>query len=447
VTESGVEPLAPEPGAEPPAPEPEVEPPDPGHTPDPDPLDDDTRIWEEPPTPAHVGAVERRPPPLPAPRSARPLPKAPRRRYAGQPPRSPAGPPARRRRSWGGRILAVLVIVLAIVVLWFLFSLFQPGKGDGEGRVPVTIPNGATAREIGDLLADKGVVSSGFFFDLRARINGKRDDLKAGKYVLAEDMSYGAAFEKLSAQPEAEPTVRITIPEGRSIREAARTVGESAVQGSYVRAVRTHKGFRPQRYGAPKSVDTLEGFLFPATYELLASKASARRLVAAQLEAFEQNFAEVSLRAAKRANLTPYDVLIIASMVEREAQVAKERRLIAAVIYNRLKDGMALGIDATTRYELDEWSRPLRVSELEADTPYNTRTNTGLPPTPIGSPGLASIEAAANPADVDHLFYVVKPGTCGEHEFSSSDAEFQRDVAAYEAARAANGGKAPTKCP
>jgi uncharacterized YceG family protein len=139
-------------------------------------------------------------------------------------------------------------------------------------------------------------------------------------------------------------------------------------------------------------------------------------------------------------------VLTIASMIDREALVPKDRRLIAAVIYNRLKQGIPLGIDATIRYQLGDFSRPLKVSELQRDTPYNTRKRKGLPPTPIGNPGLASIKAAANPAHVSYLYYVVKPCGNGAHAFSSTDAQFQRDVAAYNRARAKRGGKDPSVC-
>jgi uncharacterized YceG family protein len=172
----------------------------------------------------------------------------------------------------------------------------------------------------------------------------------------------------------------------------------------------------------------------------------ARDLVNRQLAAFEQQIAGVDLSYARRKNLTVYDVVTIASMVEREAQVARERRLIAAVIYNRLREGMPLGIDATVRYATGNWSTPLSRSELASDSPYNTRTQTGLPPGPIGNPGLASIEAAARPAGVDYLYFVVKPGTCGEHAFSSTFAEFERDSARYNAAREARGGESPTDC-
>jgi UPF0755 protein len=163
--------------------------------------------------------------------------------------------------------------------------------------------------------------------------------------------------------------------------------------------------------------------------------ASASDLVQRQLDAFRQNIAKVNMRTARRRNLTRYDVLIIASMVEREAQLPRERPLIAAVMYNRLKQGMPLGIDATIRYQINNWSRPLRVSELERDTPYNTRTRRGLPPTPIGNPGLASIKAAANPAKVKYLYFVRKPGKSGEHAFSTTNSQFERDVARYQASR------------
>jgi cell division protein YceG involved in septum cleavage len=125
--------------------------------------------------------------------------------------------------------------------------------------------------------------------------------------------------------------------------------------------------------------------------------------------------------------------------------VEKERPLVAAVIYNRLSKGEPLGIDATTRYEYNEWEKAITQDQLDKDTPYNTRLNVGLPPTPIGNPGLAAIKAAANPAKVDYLFYVVKPGTCpAQHTFTNSEAEFDKLVAEYNNARADAGNESPT---
>ena len=152
------------------------------------------------------------------------------------------------------------------------------------------------------------------------------------------------------------------------------------------------------------------------------------------------------MRYARSRNLTVFDVVTIASMIEHEAAREQDRKLVAAVIYNRLHEGMPLGIDATIRFATGNYTRPLTESELAVESPYNTRTHAGLPPGPIDSPGLASIEAAAHPAKVDYLFYVAKPGTCNGLAFASTEAEFEEDAAAYDAAREAAGGNSPDTC-
>jgi UPF0755 protein len=247
------------------------------------------------------------------------------------------------------------------------------------------------------------------------------------------------------AEPEPLQTVDVTIPEGLTISQIADVAKQAKLKGSYEKAVeKARKKFPLKRYGA-EGADSLEGFMFPATYEL-EQNAAAADLVDKQLAAFEDNFAGVDMKRAEKKNLTPYDVLTIASMIEKEVQVAKERPLVAAVIYNRLAAGDTLGIDATLRYELDNYDEQLRQSELDAPTPYNTRINAGLPPTPIGNPGLASIEAAADPASSDVYYFVVKPGTCGRHVFTADSDEFEAAQADYQKALAAEGGS-PTDCP
>jgi peptidoglycan lytic transglycosylase G len=352
------------------------------------------------------------------------------------------------KRSIVGRVIVgaiVLVAVLAVAVAaWFAISLYQPFAGEGGDNVRVTIPNGLTAREIGDLLADKGVVADGFFFAMRARVDGNRDSLKAGTYTFKEDMPYEDAMAILVKGPPPIKTVKLTLPEGNTIRDYASAVDKSKkVKGKYMRAVRG-ANFNPKRYGAP-SDSPLEGFMFPATYELrLGKQATAKNLVGQQLSTFKKSIATVSMSKAKRANLTPYEVLIIASMVERETALPRERRLIAGVIYNRLRQSIPLGIDATIRYATNNWTRPIKESELNTAGPYNTRLNQGLPPTPIGNPSLESIKAAANPAKTKYVFFVVKPGGDGSHAFSTTLDEFNRDVAKYNSARDANGGNDPS---
>jgi peptidoglycan lytic transglycosylase G len=229
------------------------------------------------------------------------------------------------------------------------------------------------------------------------------------------------------------PVLRIVFPEGFTREEMAARIGE--VNRIAKRKRKIEPKLRPQQYlrlsGSAKvpagfegtEVPHLEGFLFPATYEFHPDTTS-RRLVRMQLEAFERAWKGIDLEYARSKNLSPYDVLIIASMVEKEVQVPRERALVAAVIYNRLRVGMPLGIDATIRYGLDiPPTQAILQSQLESDSPYNTREVAGLPPTPIGNPGLASIHAAAHPADVNYLYFVRKPD-CRSHFFTASEREF-----------------------
>jgi UPF0755 protein len=244
-----------------------------------------------------------------------------------------------------------------------------------------------------------------------------------------------AAPPPATVAPAPEP-LRIIFPEGFTREQMAVRIGEVNQIARNKRNVRPR--LSPPRYRAltegtarvPKGFlrrgerpPHLEGFLFPATYEF-TKRTTTRRLVNNQLAAFEKNWAKVNMKYARSRNLTPYDVLIIASMVEREVAVASERPLVAAVIYNRLKAGMTLGIDATIRYGLGvPATESLRESHLADPTPYNTRIHAGLPPTPIANPGLASLRAAARPAKVDYLFFVREPGK-KSHFFTASEREF-----------------------
>ncbi|MGX6449523.1 endolytic transglycosylase MltG, partial [Patulibacter sp. S7RM1-6] len=346
--------------------------------------------------------------------------------------------PPRRRRGRRIALLVGLVPLIALVVLAVL--ILQPFAGDGDEPVTVRIPAGSSVGDVGKALEEQGVIGNATFFSIRARLSGGGATIQAGNLKLRKNMSYAAALDALQDAPAPAPVVRVSVPEGLSRREAAAAVKDAGVSGDYVRASAHSAGFDPHRYGQPKRQTGLEGFLFPATYELPRKGATSTALVAKQVAAFRDAIGEVDTTRARRAGLNRYEVLIVASMIEREVRIPSERRLVAAVIYNRLKQGMPLGIDATTRYAERNWTRPLKVSELERDGPYNTRTRKGLPPTPIGNPGLASIRAAAKPASASYLYYVVKPCGGGRHAFSSTDAEFAKDAAAYNQAQRRAGG-------
>ncbi len=350
---------------------------------------------------------------------------------------------ARTRRLRRRIALAVLGVVLLLAAA-FAWALFQPFHGDGSGRpFAVRVPKGSSVSEIGDLLADRGAISNSTLFQIRVTLAGKRSELYPGRHQMRKDMSYSAAIDELSQAP-VKQVVNVAVPEGLSRPQIAAIARQDGLRGSYLRSTISAKGFHPNAYGAQGRARNLEGFLFPATYEM-PKDPTVDDLVQRQLDTFRQRIGGVDLSYAKKKNLTVYDLLIIASMIEDEG-VQQDYRDIAAVIYNRLHGGIALGIDATVRFAVGNYDSPLTKSELETDSPYNTRINSGLPPGPIGNPGMAAIRAAANPSRAGYLYYVTKPGSCNRLSFSSTNAQFQRDVAAYNKARAAAGGNSPTDC-
>jgi UPF0755 protein len=228
---------------------------------------------------------------------------------------------------------------------------------------------------------------------------------------------------------------RIVFPEGFTRREMAERITKVDAIAFHERHVHPHLAAKaylaatassplPGKFAGDGKRRSLEGFLFPATYDFLR-RTTSKQLVAAQLVAFRRAWKGVDLRYARSKHLTPFDVLIIASMVEKEAIAPDERPKIAAVIYNRLHRRMPLGIDATIRYALNvPGTEPLHESQLKNPTPYNTRLYPGLPPGPIANPGLASIQAAAHPARVNYLYFVRKPDKV-HHFFTASFAAFQ----------------------
>jgi UPF0755 protein len=268
-----------------------------------------------------------------------------------------------------------------------------------------------------------------------------------GTAAWAAVVGVGAVKERVSpppppvAPPPPPKPLKIIFPEGFTRREMGQRV--SAVKG--IAAEKRKKQTRisgpaylkltarsplPGRFAGDGKSRHLEGFLFPATYEFLP-KTTTKQLVDKQLAAFRRNWAKVNLGYSRSKNLTAYDVLIIASMVEKETLAPEERPLVAAVIYNRLKAGMPLGIDATIRYGLNvPGTESLRQSHLANPTPYNTRLHAGLPPTPIANPGLASMQAAAHPRRVPYLYFARKPDKV-HHFFTANEQEFLRYLAEH----------------
>src|SRR5437764_7690915 len=236
-----------------------------------------------------------------------------------------------------------------------------------------------------------------------------------------------------TAAPAADVRLKIVFPEGWSVRQMADRVSEVrqiAIRKRHVTPVLTGTSYAaaaantPRPAGFPRGTK-IEGFLFPSAY-IFGPSSTASDVIRLQLGAFTAAWSSVTVGARK-----PYDVLTVASMIERETKAPEERKLVSAVIWNRLAKGMALGIDATLRYGLGiEGTKALTAADFRNQTPYNTSIHKGLPPTPIGNPGLASLRAAARPASVDYLYYVRKPDHV-HHFFTGSEQEFCQRAKEY----------------
>lgn len=288
-----------------------------------------------------------------------------RSRDASRRPPSRRRPPPRRRQASGGRTFVWLLAIIAVVVLLAYAGLRNLGDRGGSGGAVTTA---------------------------------------------------------------AEAPNRVVFPEGLRREDIAAILDEKTSLSGEEYLTLTAPGARGRQLAKAKGPRSLEGFLFPATYDVY-STTTVQDLVEQQLTAFADRTAGIDYRPAAKKNLTRYDVLIIASMVEREVRVPEERKIVAGVIYNRLRNDMRLDIDATVQYALGSWKPELTAEDLAIDSPYNTRKFTGLPPGPICNPGEASIRAAAQPAKTDFLYYVAKNDGSGGHFFARTAAEFEQAVA------------------
>jgi UPF0755 protein len=259
-------------------------------------------------------------------------------------------------------------------------------------------------------------------------VRGVPLSFEAGEFSLVTNMSAGDALDALRRGPAPLRGARVTFPEGLRVEQVAERAAEAlgVRRGAFVRAARSGQFSLPPYL--PEGAPTVEGFLFPSTYEF-AEGATAEDVIRRLLDQFRREVEDLPWEQARVLGRTPYEIVIIASLIEREAKFDRERALISAVIHNRLKKGMPLQIDATVQYALGRWD-PIRLEDRKVKSPYNTYRIPGLPPTPIANPGKASIAAALVPADVDYLYYVVVDSR-GHHAFTADYDEFLRLQARY----------------
>lgn len=325
-------------------------------------------------------------------------------------------------------VLIVLGVVVGSAGLWIQRQI-NPTGGPGDA-VSITIPSGSTVDEIASQLAEEGVVSNPTVF--RYYLRWKRiDSFQAGEYTLVENSAFGDVIDALAAGPAPPETDRFTVPEGLTLDEITELLDEDVpgfdadeVSGALIRME------SPWR---PGNIDSWEGLLFPDTYEYNTDD-STQEILQRMKDQFDQVARSVGLdpwmnidpATLTTTGLTAYDHIVIASMIEEEARLSEEHAMMSRVIHNRLALGMNLGIDATVLYARGpEREGPLTDADLAIDSPYNTRLNPGLPPTPIAAPSRSALDAALHPAEGPWLYYVLA-GEDGSHFFTDDYDEFLR---------------------
>ena len=342
-------------------------------------------------------------------------------------------PAPERERAGAPRWLVVLaaaavVVLVALAGTWmWLKGKIDPGGPPGEA-VAITVAEGATTADVAALLADEGIVSDARVFRYYARLTGGAT-IQAGDYTLRRN----SAMPEVLATLDDGPVLafdQLTVPEGLTLEEVAERV-EALDRLSPERFLElAESGATRSRY-QPAGVESLEGLLFPDTYRIDETEDEAA-LLSRMVQLFDSVATELGYdRADLPGGLSPYETIVVASLVESEAKVPEDRGKISRVIHNRLEAGMRLQIDATVIYALGGQRREdgrVLFRDLEVDSPYNTYENAGLPPTPISLPGRASLEAAMNPVPGDWLYYV-KYEENGAHAFSVTGAEHNRRIA------------------
>lgn len=339
---------------------------------------------------------------------------------------------------WGKRIVigagALLVLVLLVGGLGLLYFQSQVDpKGPAGPSVSVEIPRGSSTQRIASLLEQEGVVGNARNFRLYLRVKSA-GPFQAGSYELRKNSAFDDVIETLSKGPKL-TFQRLTVPEGLTIKQVAELVGKMPGRSAEKFLAATTDGTVTSKY-LPAGSTNLEGLLFPDTYNF-EEKDDEHTILRRMVSSFDAAAAEAGIDDVAQGGLVdPYEALVVASLVEREARVPDDRGMVSRVIYNRLEKKMLLQVDATVIYALGRTGeKGLRVlnKDLEVDSPFNTYRNPGLPPAPIASPGAASLRAAVAPTDGPWVFYVVIDAE-GRHAFATTLAEHNRNIAAAAAA-------------
>lgn len=328
---------------------------------------------------------------------------------------------------------AVVLIGIIAVAVFSFYNMYverasEPVEPGSTVIISVTIPSGAGTGRIAEILMENGLIKNTAVFKLKSKSKEYDGKYQAGHYSLSPGMTMDEIMVLLLSGKA--DTIRFTIPEGYDIKRVAEKLSAEGLIDADAFMSEIENGVFDYDFlaDAPAGPERLEGFLFPDTYEIFAM-ADEHDIIDKMLYQFSKVFTKESETRAQELGMSVRELITLASIIEREAQVSEDRPVIASVFYNRLKIGMPLQSCATVQYVLGEQKPVLSIEDTRIESPYNTYLISGLPPGPIASPGAESIQAALYPADTQYLFFLAKGD--GSHAFSETYQQFLRDKAKY----------------
>ena len=307
-------------------------------------------------------------------------------------------------------IIGVISIIFVVSISVFIFTQIGPYNKNNTKGIVVEIPQGSTTDTISDILYKNNLIKNKVMFKISVKLSNKAQQFKAGKYLFNQTYSNKQIINDLSLGKIYNDGIKITIPEGSTSREIVSILVDKKLgnQDSYEALISNPKEFYNDfKFLEEDDITSLEGFLYPSTY-YFDENSSEKEVLSTMLSQFNKVYTDKLRDRQKELNMTTEQVVNLASIVEKEAILDKDRPIIASVFYNRLKIGMPLQSDATIQYIFKERKKIVTYKDLEIDSPYNSYKNKGLPPTPISSPGIESIKATLYPEKTDYLYFVAK---------------------------------------
>lgn len=341
----------------------------------------------------------------------------------------------KKRKNKNTVMVTVISIIIIILIGIIAFTMYlkngeAPLDSKNNKSINVVIPSGTSTGEIASILVENKIIDNTTVFRLKSKTKGYEGKYKAGEYALSPSMSMVEIMDSLIKGKT--NAVRFTIPEGLDLEKISERLADQGIVNKDLFEEEVESGVFDYKFlkDAPAGPKRLEGYLYPETYDVFTT-ATEHDVIDRLLKQFDSMFEEKYYARAKELGLNINQVMTIASLIERETKVSSERKIVSSVIQNRISSGMPLQIDATVQYALGHQKERLTYNDLQVDSPYNTYKTKGLPPGPICSPSIESIEAALYPAKTDYIYYVLKPSLDGTHAFSNNYNQFLKDKNKY----------------